>query len=89
MTNLFELRRTGMEVNLNNLKNKSFWESIKVEIPRYSVKNVIELTRENPKWVHFGAGNIFRVFIGGLQQKLLNDKKVKSGIIAVEPLTMT
>ncbi len=84
MTNLFELRRTGMEVNLNNLKNKSFWESIKVEIPRYSVKNVIELTRENPKWVHFGAGNIFRVFIGGLQQKLLNDKKVKSGIIAVE-----
>jgi len=33
---------------------------------------------------HFGAGNIFRGFIAVLQQKLLNEGKARTGIIAVE-----
>lgn len=35
-------------------------------------------------WVHFGAGNIFRGFIAGLQQRLLDEGLAESGIIAAE-----
>ena len=41
-------------------------------------------TEENPVWVHFGAGNIFRIFIAGLQQRLLDQGAAETGIIAVE-----
>ena len=41
-------------------------------------------TRENPVWLHFGAGNLFRGFIAALQDELLNQGAVKSGIIACE-----
>ena len=43
-----------------------------------------EKTAEKPVWVHFGAGNIFRGFIAGLQQRLLNAGLAESGIVAAE-----
>ncbi|MDP4091685.1 MAG: mannitol dehydrogenase family protein, partial [Bacillota bacterium] len=41
-------------------------------------------TCENPTWIHFGAGNIFRGFIAMLQQTLLNKGLTRTGIIAAE-----
>ena len=41
-------------------------------------------TTDEPVWVHFGAGNIFRGFIAGLQQRLLNKGLQRSGIVAAE-----
>jgi len=43
-----------------------------------------DLTRAEPIWVHFGAGNIFRGFIAGMQQQLLNKGLAERGIIAAE-----
>ena len=31
------------------------------------------MRKENPVWVHFGIGNIFRVFIGGIADGLLEE----------------
>ena len=41
-------------------------------------------TKEHPKWIHMGAGNIFRAFTANVQQNILNAGKSDTGIIAAE-----
>ena len=55
-----------------------------VVIPAFDVRAVAEKTKTAPKWVHFGAGNIFRGFIARLQHDLIAAGKAESGIIAAE-----
>ena len=43
-----------------------------------------EKAKENPVWVHFGIGNIFRVFIGGIADGLLEEGILDRGITCVE-----
>lgn len=66
------------------IKDIDVWEQAGIEGLKYDYEQMAALTQENPTWVHFGAGNIFRGFIAILQQTLLNSGKVKTGIIAVE-----
>ena len=40
--------------------------------------------RKNQAWVHFGIGNIFRVFIGGIADGLLEEGILDRGITCVE-----
>lgn len=40
--------------------------------------------RKIPVWVHFGAGNIFRIFIGGIADTLISSGEMKKGITCVE-----
>jgi len=73
-----------LRLGKENIKNVSEWEKAGIELPLFDYDTMSAKTRENPTWVHFGAGNIFRGFIAVLQQKLLNMKKADSGIVAVE-----
>ncbi len=73
-----------MKLTLEGLKDKSAWEKAGVSIPTYDVAAMQKRTKKEPVWVHFGAGNIFRMFIGGLQDTLLNTGLSDKGIIAVE-----
>lgn len=73
-----------MKLNKNAIKEKQIWEEAKIELPQFDIEKMRALTKENPVWIHFGAGNIFRGFIAVLQQELLNQGKAQSGIIAVE-----
>jgi fructuronate reductase len=41
-------------------------------------------TEKQPTWVHFGAGNIFRIFPAALQQELLSKGLAETGIIVGE-----
>ena len=66
------------------LGNKAFWEERNVRLPAYDRAEMRDRTLKEPVWVHFGAGNIFRGFIAGLQQRLLNAGEVDRGIIAAE-----
>ena len=43
-----------------------------------------EETKKNPVWAHFGAGNIFRIFIGGIADTLISSGEMKKGITCVE-----
>lgn len=45
---------------------------------------VSEKAKEAPGWVHFGIGNIFRVFIGGIADGLLEEGVLDRGITCVE-----
>ena len=73
-----------MKVNLASLQDKAGWEAAGVRLPKYDVAAMREKTRENPIWVHFGAGNIFRAFIAALQQRLLDEGLSDRGIIAAD-----
>ena len=71
-----------MKLCLENLKEI---EKIKeVKVPLYDIKQVKENTIKTPKWLHFGAGNIFRAYVGKMQQNLLNKGLENTGIIVAE-----
>ena len=73
-----------MKLTLNGINDDKQWESAGVKLPQYDAAAVKAATAKNPEWVHFGAGNIFRGFIGSIAQSLLNQGLSKTGIIAVE-----
>lgn len=67
----------------DNIRNK-FWQQNRIEVPRYSLVDMETATVKTPKWIHFGAGNIFRIFIAGLADDLLNEGLENTGIIVAE-----
>ncbi len=73
-----------LKLSKQGIQNKQPWQEAGVELPEFDYDRVVANTKENPTWVHFGAGNIFRGFPAVLQQKLLNTGKAATGIVAVE-----
>lgn len=71
-----KLRKENLVV-LKNLKEE-------YQLPKYDIKAVKRATFDEPIWLHLGAGNIFRGFLGSCQQKLLNTGIAKTGIIVAE-----
>lgn len=69
-----------MQLKLENLNH--FNNNIKT--PQYDVEKIKNKTATSPKWLHFGAGNIFRGYIARLQDELLNLGLADSGIVACE-----
>ncbi len=72
-----------MQLKTKNLK-ESFWSEKGYQIPQYDIETIKENTKNNPTWVHFGAGNIFRVFPAKMQHDLLNKGLANTGIIVCE-----
>jgi len=64
--------------------NDGFWAQKGYKTPAFDVGEVRERTRKSPVWLHFGVGNIFRVFPAMMQQKLLNAGLARSGIVGCE-----
>ena len=73
-----------MRLTNEGLKDRKAWEAQGVRLFAYDRDAMIARTLEAPVWVHFGAGNIFRGFIAGLQNRLLNEGLADRGIIAAE-----
>ncbi|MBQ5771164.1 MAG: mannitol dehydrogenase family protein [Clostridia bacterium] len=73
-----------MKLNLKSLENKAVWQEKGYALPAYDIKTVTENTVAAPKWIHFGAGNIFRAFLGGVAQRLLNAGDMDTGIVVFE-----
>ncbi|MGN8630265.1 mannitol dehydrogenase family protein [Blautia sp. HCP3S3_G3] len=73
-----------MILSAEGLKNKEAWEAAGYSLPRYDRKAMIAATRENPFWIHFGAGNIFRAFQANVVQNLLNDGVLDRGLTVAE-----
>ena len=74
----------NMKLTLNGIKETAAWEAAGIKLPSYSIEQVAEETKKAPIWVHFGAGNIFRIFIGGLADRLITQGEMKKGITCVE-----
>lgn len=67
-----------------DLSNRQLWEEKGYDLPKYDREKIIKNTKENPVWIHFGAGNIFRAFQANLAERMLNEGSLETGIIVVE-----
>ena len=73
-----------MKLTLSGIENREAWEKVGITLPGYDVKAVSEKAKKEPVWVHFGIGNIFRIFIGGIADGLLEEGVMDRGITCVE-----
>lgn len=73
-----------MKLSQNILNEKKLLTELNIDLPNFDYQEIKENTLSTPKWIHFGAGNIFRAFLASAQQELLNSSIEDSGIIVVE-----
>ena len=73
-----------MKLNSADLANKALWEEKGYILPKYDREAVMAATKENPFWIHFGGGNIFRAFQANVVQNLLNDGSLDRGLVVAE-----
>ena len=73
-----------MELTYKGLKDKEAWAKAGVELPPYDVEAVARKGQEAPVWVHFGIGNIFRIFVGSIADRLIREGEMDAGINCVE-----
>ena len=68
---------------INVEKEKEKWIAKGYEIFSYDREKMIRETLEEPEWVHFGSGNLFRVFQALFCDRLLDKGILNKGIILV------
>lgn len=73
-----------MKLSLKGIEDRKAWESRGYRLPQYDIPKMIGNTKENPFWIHFGAGNLFRAFHADIVQNMLNEGCIDRGIIAAE-----
>ena len=64
--------------------NAAEWEAKGYVLPKYDIKTLREKTAQEPTWVHFGGGNIFRAFPAALLNEALNKGEYDRGVIVAE-----
>lgn len=73
-----------MKLNREGLKNHTLWEAKGYRLPEYNREKVMDETKKNPFWIHFGAGNIFRAFHANVVQNLLDVGELDRGLVVAE-----
>lgn len=73
-----------MRLNEAGLANRKEWEEKGYTLPKFDRSAVTENTKKRPRWIHFGAGNIFRAFQANVVQNLLNEGVLDTGLIVAE-----
>ena len=73
-----------MRLNYKGLKDSDAWRKAGIDLPPYDPEKLAEDTRKDPRWVHFGIGNIFRIFVGGIADNLIRAGLLDRGIICAE-----
>ncbi len=73
-----------MELSTRGLANREQWEKAGYKLPAFDREKVTAATKENPFWIHFGAGNIFKAFQANVVQNLLNAGELDRGLIVAE-----
>ena len=69
-----------MQLKLTQIHDPQ-WAQKGYDLPKFDVQRVRAAA---PRWVHFGAGNIFRSFIASAQQTVLNQGLCGHGIVVCE-----
>lgn len=64
--------------------NAGEWEAKGYQLPKFDLAAVRKKTHDEPTWVHFGGGNIFRAFPAAILNDALNTGKYDRGVIVAE-----
>ena len=54
------------------------------QLPKFDIQAVRAKTHDQPTWLHFGAGNIFRAFPAAILQDVLDQGAYDRGVIVAE-----
>ncbi len=73
-----------MKLNQSGINDREQWEKAGYDLPKFNREAVAKATKENPFWIHFGAGNIFRAFQANVVQNLLNEGVLDRGLVVAE-----
>ncbi|MDR1599139.1 MAG: mannitol dehydrogenase family protein [Oscillospiraceae bacterium] len=73
-----------MKLNRNSLVDRDSWARVGIGLPRFDLAAARKAALDSPRWLHFGAGNIFRAYIAKVHQDLLDAGLADCGIIAAE-----
>ena len=73
-------------MKLSEIKNgiSPEWAQKGYQMPTFDIEAVRKKTHDEPTWVHFGAGNIFRAFPAAILNEALNSGKYDRGVIVAE-----
>ena len=73
-----------MKLTLSGIEDRSAFEKAGIKLPGYNCREAAEKAKEASRWVHFGIGNIFRIFLGGIADELLEKGLLDRGITGIE-----
>lgn len=73
-----------MKLTLEGIKNTTVFQKAGILLPGYDVAAVSKKAKQAPRWAHFGIGNIFRIFIGGIADGLLEAGVLDRGLTCIE-----
>ena len=77
-------------MKLTDLRSGNFnaaeWEAKGYLLPKFDMAAVAKKTYDEPTWVHFGGGNIFRAFPAAILNDALNTGKYDRGVIVAETM---
>lgn len=73
-----------MKLDKKGLENREEWEAAGFRLPQYNREKAAREGRENPVWIHFGAGNFFRAFPAAIVQEMLDAGEMDAGVIMAE-----
>ena len=73
-----------MKLTLEGIKNTTVFQKAGILLPGYDVAAVSKKAKQAPRWAHFGIGNIFRIFIGGIADGLLETGVLDRGLTCIE-----
>ena len=71
-----------MKLSLQSIQNREGWKGY--HLPEYDPAVIAANTAKRPRWLHFGPGNIFRIFPAALCQKLIEEGRMDTGIVCCE-----
>jgi len=70
-----------MRLTRETLKETGFWNKAGIAVPRFDIDAMVKASKSAPKWLHFGAGNLFRAYPAAIAQTLLEQGIETAGII--------
>lgn len=73
-----------MKLKREHLTEYQQWYEAGVNLPSFSVQEMMAETKARPTVIHFGGDDRFRAGLASLHQRLLNSHAVKTGIILVD-----
>lgn len=73
-----------MKLTREGIEERKLFEDKGIILPNYNVDSITKKALQAPRWVHFGIGNIFRVFIGGIADELITQGYLDRGLTCVE-----